>query len=729
MLRKWTELVDRISGYNPELDRDLLNKVYQFLTTVSLPADKAGEAVGLPFQSIAVANILADLKLDTASIAAGLLAESVRAKTVSPDQVRGQFGEDVAFLVERVARISLISPRVRVEQKLEELRKMVLAAAKDIRVVLIRLAMCLQQVRALAETDPAKPIQVAGEILDIYGPIAHRLGIHWIKSELEDLAFRLSRPQEFAELQTMVDARRQGGRDVVRKVVAFLKEKLRQHNIKGEVFGREKHLYSVWEKMHRKGVLFDDLYDLIAYRILVRKKSDCYRVLGMIHSVLKPIPGHFKDYIALPKSNGYQSLHTVVIGPYGNRIEIQIRTQKMHSVAESGVAAHWVYKGKGLKTKGAGATGYAWLKQLLEVHQNADDPRQFLENVKIDLFPDEIYLFTPRGDIVTLPRGGTVVDFAYAVHSDVGDHCQGGRVNGRMVPLKTALGTGDTVEILTGKRRHPSTNWLEFVVTGKAKYHIGRWIKEQQREQMEEQGRELLEREIKKAGHGAALTEKAMQKGAAAFHLPNCRELVFRVGLGEISPTQALHRMFPSLVAARTPRPEAGGVEEGVRPQPASAARKGEASNGLRALSELLGDMEVMVAKCCSPVPGDPIVGIIHSGQGVRIHAAGCSTLANYADQPQRRMEDLHWPSGTHLLFRARLRVMLRNEGGDGFSQVGQAVSDAKGRIVESGIQDRDRDPAQLQLTVEVRDQGHLEVILQHLRSIPLVLSVERLKG
>ncbi|MEO5355079.1 MAG: HD domain-containing protein [Magnetococcus sp. XQGC-1] len=461
----WAELVERIQGYYPGVDKSFLSRLHQHVEEsvrhsghcpggVAVVTDgERSRALsvqgGVPFNLPEIAGILADLRLDPASIAAGLLLEGVVNHRLTLGDVRREFGEDVGFLVEGVAKISLLSSRAKAEPQAEELRKMILAMAQDIRVILVRLAICLQQVRGMAAAKVVPQSRLTREILEIYSPIAHRLGIYWIKNELEDLAFKLSQPEVYHSLCEQVAQYRQGGADEVRKMVEMLTRLLRKHNITGQVLGREKHIYSIHNKLQRKGGSLDALYDMVGYRIIVRKKADCYRVLGMIHGEFRPIPGRLKDYIALPKSNGYQSLHSVVFGPFGNRVEIQIRTEKMHQVAESGVAAHWSYK-EGLHTKKhSGATGYDWLKRMLELHQNADDPKQFLDNVKIDLFPNEIYLFSPAGDIITLPVGATPVDFAYAVHSEVGDHCQGAKVNGRMVPLKTVLSTGDVVEIIT----------------------------------------------------------------------------------------------------------------------------------------------------------------------------------------------------------------------------------------------------------------------------------------
>ncbi|MBF0427277.1 MAG: bifunctional (p)ppGpp synthetase/guanosine-3',5'-bis(diphosphate) 3'-pyrophosphohydrolase, partial [Magnetococcales bacterium] len=555
--------IDRIREYNPQTDQVYLENLCRTVLTLQaeqshspsvdssgpfVAADPSETAPPVFVKPFALSDTLLRLRLDNASIAAGLLLEAVNRGQMTVDAVREQFGNDAAFLLEGLHKIAQISQRIRVDFQAEDVRKMILGMARDIRVILVRLAYCLEQLRTHVALSRKPPERMILEVLEIYAPIAHRLGVYWIKSELEDLSFRFSQPEVYNDLKNQVAARCQGGAETIDKVVAILTKRLRKLGVVGTVSGREKHLYSIWTKMARRGATLDSLFDLIAYRIIVKKKADCYLVLGMIHNDFRPIPGRFKDYIALPKSNGYQSLHTVVFGPFDQQIEVQIRTEKMHEVAESGVAAHWVYKDSGLaQKKNTGATGYAWLKQLLEIHRGAENPAQFLENVKVDLFPEEIYVFTPRGKIIAMPKGATPVDFAYAVHSEVGDQCQGCRVNGRIVPLKTPLTSGDTVEVITGKNRSPNPAWLQFVVTGKAKYRISRWVKDQQREQSIAMGREMLEREARKSGPGFSLSDKSLRRAMEELALPSVEELLFRVGSSRLTPIQVLVKLYPEL--------------------------------------------------------------------------------------------------------------------------------------------------------------------------------------
>ena len=719
-MKQWTELVKKILEYHSEADQDFLERLRQFL--VEIPRSKDQE---ISFErALAVARTLVDLRMDTASIAAALLSDAVEVEHITLETVREKFGDDVAFLTDGLTKIIQISSRSRSEIQAEEFRKMILAMAKDVRVILIRLAFCLQQMRLAAAKKLDIPDKLIREVVETYAPIAHRLGIYWIKNELEDLAFHLRDPETYATLDTAVKKSRRGGEDVVRKVISILKKNLRKHHIAAQVFGREKHLHSIYSKLDRKSINLEELYDIIGYRIIVNKKSDCYKVFGMIHGEFSPVPGRFKDYIAMPKSNGYKSLHTVVIGPFGNRIEIQIRTEKMHQVAESGVAAHWTYKERGrLNTKKrSAATGYAWLKRMLEVHQKTDDPSQFLEHVKIDLFPNEIYLFTPTGDIRTLPRGSTPVDFAYAVHSAVGDHCHGAKVNGRIVPLRTTLETGDSVEIITAKNQHPNPDWLNFVVTGQAKYRINRWEKVRRREQGVVLGRELLTREIQKAGQGLALGGKALLRGATSFNMESEKEFLYQVGTSLIGPLQAVHAMFPKMVKAnKKKKPEQESVSS-------RAKNSVEGSGQSMRIVGLLPEVAVSAARCCNPVPGDVIVGIISTGKGVVIHGVECPNLTALASYPERWIDDIDWPELSFQNYITQLRVKARNQR-DALTLVSQAVTAANGNIVQIKLQDRDKDPLTLILDVEVEGAELLDDIIKQVKSLELVHEADRMRG
>lgn len=724
--RRRQALIEQVLRYHPGADKSLFNRLFQFIDSRASDLKTVEDGGLIPFDPLDVVSIVVRLRLDPASVMAGLLIDLVSNRLATIEEIQKAFGEDVSFVVEGVTKISMLSSRAKIEPQAEEFRKMILAMAKDVRVVLVRLALCLQQVRAMYVSKHTPPPRMPREILEIYAPIAHRLGIYWIKNELEDMAFALSQPEVFSSLQQQVAEYRKGGANVVRKVVAILKKQLRKHNISGQVLGREKHIYSIHDKLHRKGGGLEALYDMIGYRIIVRKKADCYRVLGMVHGEFSPIPGRLKDYIALPKSNGYQSLHSVVFGPFGNRIEIQIRTEKMHQVAESGVAAHWNYKeGKKLHTKkNLGATGFSWLKRMLEVHQNADDPGQFLENVKIDLFPNEIYLFSPAGDIITLPMGATPVDFAYGVHSEVGDHCQGAKVNGRIVPLKSTLATGDVVEILTNRKQTPNLDWLRFVVTSQARYRINRWEKMRSRDQSISLGRELLGREIQKTGHGISLTEKLLQRATTEFDLSNQDELLFRLGSSQLSPVVVLNRLFPEWAnkgGDRLSSPKSRTTPQASKPSAPLA------SSGLR-LEGWLAEMSVMAARCCNPVPGDAIVGVVTTGKGITLHARECPNMEGLKKEPERLIDPVDWPTNPNQNYSARLRVWANNRR-ETLTRISHSVISSRAGIIKVQIQERHRDPFLVVLELEVADLKGLQQVMQDLRVMVDVVGVERIRG
>ncbi|MBF0422940.1 MAG: bifunctional (p)ppGpp synthetase/guanosine-3',5'-bis(diphosphate) 3'-pyrophosphohydrolase [Magnetococcales bacterium] len=719
----WSELVNKILAYHPKADLEFLDRLGRFIAEYTLSIDPLTARSPFSYEPVEVAKVLVELRMDSASIAAGVLVAGLETGIITLERIGVEFGTDVVFLVEGLGKISHVSSRASIEANAENLRRMILAMARDIRVILIRLAICLRRMHHAVNDGCQVEPRFTTEVLDIYAPIAHRLGIYWIKNELEDLAFQLQNPESYHALKDLVVKRRKGGENVVLKVISHLRTILKKHRIQGEVFGREKHIYSIHNKLQDKGVTLEELYDVIGYRILVNSQADCYRALGMVHSELRPIPGRFKDYIALPKSNGYQSLHTVVFGPYGNRIEVQIRTKAMHEVAESGVAAHWSYKEGGLSTReDSQATGYAWLKKLLEVHKNAEDPGQFLENVKVDLFPEDIYLFTPEGDIITLPKGSTPVDFAYAVHSEVGDHCQGAKVNGRLVPLKTRLATGDSVAIITAKNHEPNPAWLRFVVTGRAKYRINRWIKQKNREQAIVLGKEILIREARKGGishHN--ISEKKIRQWATDIGLKNGEELLFKLGTSMIAPGVLAKKLFPHGDVAVEDRLSALTRSSG-------SGKSREDRGPKLQLAGLLPQMAVMVARCCSPVPGDSIVGIVHTGKGISIHAAGCPNLEMVANQPERWIEDIDWPEVDEKLHIARLRIMARNRK-DVWNQISHIVLSVKCAVVAMKTQDRDRDPFVLICDVEVAGLEQLRSLIKAISVLDVVLNVERING
>jgi len=510
------DILEKIRAFNSDADLDTVRKAYVFSAKVHQGQVRLS---GEPYLThpMEVAYILVQLKMDVPTIVAGLLHDTLEDTLTTIEELHTVFGKEVAGLVDGITKIGKITFQTREERQAENFRKMLLAMARDIRVILVKLADRLHNMRTLHFQPEARQRKIAQETLDIYAPLANRLGISWIKGELEDLAFRYLQPEIFYDLVAKVAKRKKEREQYIEEVKNQIRNKLQEHDIEGEVSGRSKHLYSISLKMERQGIDFDQVYDLIAFRIIVESVRECYAVLGMIHATWKPIPGRFKDYIAMPKANLYQSLHTTVIGPYGERVEVQIRTDEMHRIAEEGIAAHWKYK-EGKAPNGVGSRDdnrFRWLRQLLEWQQELKDSREFMDTVKVDLFPEEVYVFTPKGEVKELPRGATPIDFAYAIHTDVGQRCVGGKVNGKLVPLRTELNNGDIVEVLTSPNQTPSKDWLKWVRTSKARNKIRHWIKSEQRERSIAIGRELLEKELRKYGFSLNRAGKLLRSHGA----------------------------------------------------------------------------------------------------------------------------------------------------------------------------------------------------------------------
>src|SRR5438552_1513819 len=541
------DILERVNTYRPEADLDLIKKAYVYSAKVHQgQIRKSGEPYLI--HPLEVAGRLAELKLDEASIVAGLLHDTIEDTLAKPDEIQELFGPELLSLVEGVTKLGTFShgPATQEEKQAENFRKMLVAMAKDIRVILVKLADRTHNMRTLSYMKPDAQQRIAQETLDIYAPLAHRLGIQWIKIELEDLAFRYLRPAEYADVEQQVAQTQKDRARFIADVVQLLKSKLEEAGLDAEVQGRPKHLYSIWKKMRKNGLnSVSQLHDIVAFRLLLKSVPACYEALGLIHSLWKPVPGRFKDYIAIPKPNMYQSLHTTVIGPTGERIEIQMRTEEMHRIAEEGIAAHWAYE-EG-KTGGKDEQKFAWLRQLMEWQQGLKDPREFLETVKVDLFQDEVFVFTPKGDVKSLPLGSTPVDLAYAVHSEVGAHCVGAKVNGKIVPLRYKLKNGDSVEILTSNSMRPNKDWLSFVKTSRAQAKIRSFIKNQQRERSIDIGRDLLEREFKRfdLNFGKVAKSPVFLKAANEMGHSRADDLVSAVGYGKLSPTNVLHKLYP----------------------------------------------------------------------------------------------------------------------------------------------------------------------------------------
>ncbi len=708
------DILDRVAAYNPKADLDVISKAYVYSAKVHQgQVRRSGE----PYLShpLEVTAILCDLKLDVASIATGLLHDTVEDTYATLDEIRTMFGDEIAELVDGVTKISKISFSTTEEQQAENFRKMLLAMAKDIRVILIKLADRLHNMRTLEYMPPEKQQRIAQETLDIYAPLANRLGIAWIKSELEDLSLRYLKPDIYYELVTKVAKKKRERKKYIDEVKGIIAEKLKEFGIEAEVTGRPKHFYSIYQKMRQQNLDFDQVYDLIAFRCLVGSVKECYEALGVIHSLWKPVPGRFKDYIAMPKANGYQSLHTTVIGPYGERVEVQIRTHEMHRVAEEGIAAHWKYKEGKADGLSKADQQFAWLRQLLEYQQEVRDPKEFLDTVKVDLFSDEVYVFTPKGDVKAFPKGATPIDFAYAVHTDVGHHCVGARVSGRLVPLKYELQNGDIVEIITSPQGHPSADWLKLVKTSRARSKIRHWIKVEQRDRSILLGRELLDKEFKKydADFGKLAKGKEIEAALAGFNVPDLDSLLANVGYGRISPYQVASKVLPPEVV-RQPH-QRDGVLGRVFRRP---ARKAASAIRIKDVEDVL----VRFGKCCNPLPGDPIVGFISRGRGVSVHVASCPMTFGW--DPERRVE-VQWDLDLREARPVKIQVVSADKKGL-LAEVSSAITANEANISSAQITTTPDRKAVNTFEIMVSDLDHLRNVIKALEKVKGVIKVER---
>ncbi|RMG15796.1 MAG: bifunctional (p)ppGpp synthetase/guanosine-3',5'-bis(diphosphate) 3'-pyrophosphohydrolase [Deltaproteobacteria bacterium] len=713
------DILDKVSSYRPDADLDIIKKAYVYSAKVHQgQVRKSGEPYLV--HPLAVAGLLADLRLDEASIVTGLLHDTVEDTLATLEEVEDLFGPEVAALVDGVTKISQFSAARRPsaeEKQAENFRKMIVAMAKDIRVILVKLADRTHNMRTLEHMPPEKQERIARETLEIYAPLANRLGIQWIKTELEDLSFKYLRPHDYQELVQKLSSKRREHARYIEEVRKILASKLEAQGIPAEVQGRLKHLYSIYRKMRANNIEFEEVHDLIAFRIITDTVTRCYEALGLLHSLWKPVPGRFKDYIAIPKPNMYQSLHTTVIGPYGERVEIQIRTHEMHRVAEEGIAAHWNYKEKG-STPAAlkDAEGFAWLRQLLEWQQDLQDPKEFLETVKVDLFTDEVFVFTPKGEVRSFPRGATPVDFAYAVHTEVGHHCVGAKVNGRIVPLRYKLKNGDTVEILTSNHANPSKDWLTFVKTSRAQARIRSFIRKQQRDRSIAIGREILDKEVRKFGRSLNKLVKSgeIEKAAEGFGLKSTEELFSNLGYGKLTPPQVSAKLFPEAERERK-EPERTGRLAQIFKKVARTRRDGISVQGI-------DDVLVRFGRCCNPVVGDPIVGFITRGRGVTVHTADCEKVL--ATDPDRRVE-VSWDDGTDTERPVSLRVVTSDRRGL-LAELSQAFSACGVNISQANCRATGDDRAVNTFEVSVTDIKQLNGVIRELERIKGVYSVER---
>ncbi|MBI1911598.1 MAG: bifunctional (p)ppGpp synthetase/guanosine-3',5'-bis(diphosphate) 3'-pyrophosphohydrolase [Deltaproteobacteria bacterium] len=709
------DILEKVVSYNPSADLEIIKKAYVFSGFVHQGQTRMS---GEPYliHPIEVADILTGLKLDSQSIATGLLHDTVEDTHTTVEKIEELFGPEVAALVDGLTKLSRMTFDKRRDHEAENFRKMILAMGRDIRVILIKLADRLHNMRTLSALSPEKQRKIAQETLDIYAPLANRLGIGWIKAELEDLSFMYLEPEKYSRLKEKVVKLLDIRGNFIGEVKAIIEQNLNEHEIAGEVTGRPKQLYSIYKKMLDQDVEFENIYDVIAFRVIVESLKDCYGVLGIVHSIWKPVPGRFKDYIAIPKANLYQSLHTTVVGPYGVRMEVQIRTDEMHRVAENGIAAHWKYKEGKIDDKDD--KSFAWLRQLLEWQRDLKDSDEFMESLKVDLFPEEVFVFTPKGAVKQFPVGATPVDFAYTIHTDVGNRCMGARINGKMVPLKYKLKNGDVVEILTSVTHHPSKDWLKFVISSKAKTRIRQWIKTEEREKSITLGKEICEKEFNKHGveYGKLIKSGELEKIAEGFGLQGLEGLLAGVGYGKISVRQLLGKILP-------PEKLEQSNKFSIRKMFDKFKGTEKSNNAIVVRGE--EDVLVRFAKCCNPLPGDEISGFITHGQGVAIHAAGCTSLLQI---DKDRLIDVQWDKKAKTTRPARIEVVCRNEKGL-LAEMTNAIKAADANISSAQIKTNEENKAICTFEVEVNDLTHLKNIIKSLQKIKKVLKVERIRS
>jgi GTP pyrophosphokinase len=718
--RTLAKLIERVRATRPDVDVSIIERAWNYAEQAhSGQIRESGE----PYfdHPAAVAFILADMDLDANTIAAGLLHDVVEDTGKLYEELASVFGPEVAGLVDGVTKLSRMDFKTREEQQAESLRKMFVAMAKDIRVILIKLADRLHNMRTLRECQPDKQKRVAGETCEIYAPLAHRLGMWRIKWELEDLALRYLEPGVYYELVEKVATKRQEREGHIEEARQTLSAALEEIGVPAEIQGRPKHFYSIYQKMIKQGKDFSEIWDLMGLRVIVGTLRECYAVLGAVHSIWKPIPGRFKDYVAMPKSNMYQSLHTTVIGPRGEPLEIQIRTWEMHRTAEYGIAAHWRYKDGGV---GGGdfEDKITWLRQILDWQKETHNGTEFVETLKVDLFSDEVYVFTPKGDVKTLPAGSTPIDFAYAVHTDIGNRCAGARVNGRMVPLGTPLATGDIVEIVTNKAQTgPSRDWLNIAKTSKAKGKIRQWFKEQRREESIERGKEMLERDLRRMGHEvhANLKEERLAEAARKFSYQSADDLLASIGYGKLSAAMVVGKLVPEKAAEKSPESV---FEEVARPLP-GAVRASRSTHGVvvRGIDNVL----VRFARCCNPVPGDPIVGYITRGRGVSVHREDCPNISSMMGEDEGRQVDVSWDMGNATSYPVEIEMEASDSPGL-LTGVMNAVLEMKAHVSAVNARTLRNRMALINMTVEINDVAHMNNVIGRLKRLQGVQNVHR---
>jgi guanosine-3',5'-bis(diphosphate) 3'-pyrophosphohydrolase len=716
---RFEDIYEKVQKYHPGADLELLRKAYIFSAIEHKGQTRAS---GEPYlvHPLEVADILADMKLDPACVAVGLLHDVLEDTLTEPERIQEYFGGDVLHMVEGVTKISKIPFASSEERQAENFRKLILAMVDDIRVILVKLADRLHNMRTLQHLSPERQVRIARETMDIYAPLAGRLGMSKVKNELEDLSFQYLEPEIYKDLAVRVEEKRRRAIEYIDKVKRIVSEKLQAAGLESHIEGRIKRLFSIHQKLRKQRIDLEQVYDFVALRIVVATIPDCYAVLGVLHNLWRPVPGRIKDFIAMPRPNGYQSLHTSVIGDEGHPFEVQIRTREMHRIAEEGIAAHWKYK-EGRSGPDKDDQAFAWLRQVLEWQHEVKDPQEFLASLKLDLYPEEVYCFTPKGEVKTLPRGSTPVDFAYMVHTEVGHQCVGARVNGKMVPLRTRLKNGDIVEIVTSPGHHPSRDWLALAATNKARNKIRHYLNTAERQQAQEIGRKHFERELKRydltvkrvlADQGK-LDAIAQEMGVG--NKPD--DLFAAVGYGRVSMRQVLQRLVPpeKLLpepAAEKPRPIADAVKRLLRLSDESITVKGE------------GDLLIYRAKCCNPIMGEPIVGYITRGKGISVHAQTCPNVTSLMYDPERRVA-VEWERGAESAYEVRIAVAVEDRPGL-LAAITSVLATTNTDIRTAEARTFDDRTAAIDLTLRIQDLKHLEKVVKSIRSVSGVLDVER---
>ena len=713
------DIIDRVQSYYAEADVEPIRKAYVFSAKVHEGQTRmSGESYMT--HPMEVASILAGLKLDVPTISTGLLHDTVEDTKTTLDEIEDIFGIEIKDLVDGVTKISKVSFSSDEEQQAENFRKMLIAMAKDIRVILIKLADRMHNMRTLQFVPEAKQKRISQETLDIYAPLANRLGIQSIKLELEDLAFKYLSTDVYSKLARETLRKEKERKGYIDDVKEILQKKLREIGIRAEVTGRTKNIYSIHRKMQEQQIEFDQIYDLIAFRMIVKDVRDCYTALGIIHSEWKPVPGRFKDFIGVPKPNMYQSLHTTVLGPFGERLEIQIRTEDMHRIAESGIAAHWRYKESGKVLTEKDGERFAWLRQLMDWQRDQKDPTEFLKGVKVDLFPEEVYAFTPKGEVRAFPLGSTPVDYAYRIHTDVGHQCTHAKVNGKLVPLKYQLRTGDVVEIVTTKGNEPSKDWLDIVVTSTARTKIKNWIRKQESQESQALGGQICKKGLKKYGLNFDRLIKSgdLKNVAKKLKYKELNDMLSAVAFGNLSVRAIVENLLPEeKLKEQSEAEEVSRVEKlltKITKRPPSAIRIGDVDN-----------LMVRYAKCCDPIPGDGIVGFITRGRGLTVHRVNCSKVGEL--EPERKVE-VFWDQKTKATRLVRIKITCQDRPGL-LVALSQAISAHEVNISSARMWATRDHQAIGKFQVEVRDLDQLKTVVKSIDRVKGVLSVERLQA